>query len=190
MPLGLEAGIGAEVRRLRKLRDLTVTELSAAAGVSIGTLSKIENGTMGASVTTLYALAQALNVPISQLFVETEERRDCSFVKAGTGVEIVRGGTKAGHLYQLLGCALVGAVGVDPYLVTLSNDAVPYSGFRYAGIRFVYMLSGKVVYRHADRTYVLEPNDAMVFDAGARHGPEQLLQTPIQYLSVNIYSRV
>jgi len=40
----LEAEIGAEVRRLRKSFDLTVSELGVASGISTGMLSKIENG--------------------------------------------------------------------------------------------------------------------------------------------------
>jgi transcriptional regulator with XRE-family HTH domain len=51
-------------------------------------LSKIENGSIAPSLATLEALAGALNVPISRLFAETDERRDCSFVKAGAGVRI------------------------------------------------------------------------------------------------------
>ncbi len=101
----LEASIGLEVRRLRKSIDLTVTELGAAAGISAGMLSKIENGSISPSLGTLDALAKALNVPITRLFAETDERQDCSFVKAGAGVRIERRGTKAGHLYDLLGVA-------------------------------------------------------------------------------------
>src|SRR5262245_10777316 len=69
----LESGIGAEVRRLRKSLDLTVTELGVAAGISSGMLSKIENGAISPSLATLDALAKALNVPISRLFAETDE---------------------------------------------------------------------------------------------------------------------
>ena len=185
----LEAGIGTEVRRLRKSLDLTVAELGVAAGISAGMLSKIENGGTSPSLATLDALAKALNVPISRLFAETEERRDCSFVKAGSGVRIERRGTKAGHLYDLLGHSLAGEIGVEPYLITLRKDAVPYTEFRHAGVEFIYMLSGKVRYRHADRTYLLEPKDALFFDAAARHGPEELIETPMQYLSIIIYPR-
>ena len=119
----MEASIGAEVRRLRKSLDLTVAELGLAAGISAGMLSKIENGAISPSLSTLNALAQALNVPISSLFAETEERRDCSFVKAGRGVRIERRGTKAGHLYDLLGHSLRGEIAVEPYLITLAEDA-------------------------------------------------------------------
>jgi transcriptional regulator with XRE-family HTH domain len=185
----LEAGIGVEVRRLRKSLDLTVAELGVAAGISAGMLSKIENGTISPSLATLDALATALNVPISRLFAETDERRDCSFVKAGRGVRIERRGTKSGHKYDLLGHSLAGEVGVEPYLITLEGDAAPYTQFRHAGVEFLYMLSGKVLYRHADRTYLMEPGDALFFDAGARHGPEELVEAPMQYLSIIIYPR-
>jgi transcriptional regulator with XRE-family HTH domain len=188
-PPTLEASIGAEVRRLRKSFDLTVAELGIAAGISAGMLSKIENGAISPSLSTLEALSKALNVPISRLFAETEERRDCSFVKAGSGVRIERRGTKAGHLYDLLGHSLAGEIAVEPYLITLSKNAVPYTNFRHGGVEFIYMLSGKVRYLHSDRSYLMEPGDALFFDAAARHGPEELIDTPMQYLSIIIYPR-
>lgn len=188
-PRSLEAEIGAEVRKLRKALDLTVAELGLAAGISSGMLSKIENGAISPSLATLGALAKALNVPISRLFAETEERRDCSFVKAGQGLRIERRGTKAGHLYDLLGHSLAGEIGVEPFLITLKQDAEPYTNFRHAGVEFLYMLSGRVRYRHADRLYLMEPGDALFFDASARHGPEELIEAPMQYLSIIIYPR-
>ncbi len=51
------------------------------------------------------------------------------------------------------------------------------------------MLSGKVNYRHGDRSYAMEPGDALFFDAAARHGPEKLTKVPTQYLSIIIYPR-
>ena len=185
----LEFEIGAEVRRLRKSFDLTVSELGAASGISTGMLSKIENGSISPSLSTLSSLANALNVPIGSLFRETGEQRDCSFVKSGTGVRIERRGTKAGHLYDLLGHSLGGDVTVEPYLITLKADAEPYIDFRHAGVEFIYMLSGKVRYRHADRSYMLEPGDALFFDAAGRHGPEELIKAPMTYLSIIIYPR-
>jgi transcriptional regulator with XRE-family HTH domain len=188
-PRPVEASIGFEVRRLRKSIDLTVAELGAAAGISAGMLSKIENGSISPSLGTLDALAKALNVPLSRLFAETDERRDCSFVKAGTGVRIERRGTKVGHLYDLLGHSLGGPISVEPYLITLAKGAVPYTHFRHAGVELIYMLSGKVSYLHGDRKYLMEPGDALFFDAAGRHGPEDLIELPMQYLSIIIYPR-
>jgi transcriptional regulator with XRE-family HTH domain len=183
----LERAIGTHIRDLRQRFHLSVAHLAAAASISPGMMSKIENGQISPSLSTLQALAQALNVPITNLFSAFEEKRDCSFVKAGQGVGIERRGTKVGHVYQLLGHALGGDITIEPYLITLKEDAVSYTGFRHAGTELIYMLSGKVVYRHGDQTYPLEPGDALMFDAAAQHGPETLVERPATYLSIIVY---
>lgn len=187
--LNLEASIGRRVRLLRQRLQLTATELAAEAGLSPGMLSKIENGGTSPSLSTLKALARALNVPMTSFFADFEERRDCSYVSAGQGLAIERRGSKSGHRYELLGHSLAGDIVVEPYLITLSEDAEPYALFQHDGVEFIYMLSGKVVYRHADKLYPLEPGDALFFDAGAPHGPEELLERPMTYLSIIIYPR-
>src|SRR5258708_36343871 len=97
-----ERPIGAHIRDLRQRFHLSVAHLAGAASISTGMMSKIENGQISPSLSTLQALAQALNVPITNLFSAFEEKRDCSFVKAGQGVAIERRGSKVGHVYQLL----------------------------------------------------------------------------------------
>jgi transcriptional regulator with XRE-family HTH domain len=188
-PRTLERALGHQIRRLRRERDLSLSDLSAASGVSLGMVSKIENGQISPSLSTVSAVAAALNVPMSSLFAAFEAKRDCSHVRAGQGVTIERRGTKVGHLYELLGAALGGDVVVEPYLITLADEAAPYTGFRHAGIEFIYMLSGEVIYRHADRTYPLAPGDSLLFDSGGVHGPERLVAWPITYLSIIIYPR-
>jgi transcriptional regulator with XRE-family HTH domain len=69
----IEIAIGLEVRSLRKSRSLTIAALSAAAGISTGMLSKVENGAISSSMATLYALATALSVPISRLLARIDD---------------------------------------------------------------------------------------------------------------------
>jgi transcriptional regulator with XRE-family HTH domain len=185
----LEQAIGAQIRLYRKINSLTVAELATAASLSTSMLSKIENGQISPSLGTLQLIASALNLPISLLFAGFEERRDSSYVKAGEGVVIHRRGTKVGHQYELIGHSLFGETVVEPYLITLSSDAAPYTAFQHEGIEFIYMLSGEVVYALGDRSYHLSPGDALLFDSGAPHGPEKLLKTPMTYLSIIIYPR-
>jgi len=187
--LTLEQAIGAQIRGLRRRVELTVQDLAHAAGISAGMMSKIENGQISPSLATLQAVAASLNVPLTQLFATFEEKRDCSYVKAGQGVLIERRGTKVGHQYSLLGHAIGGAVVVEPYLITLREEAVPYIGFRHAGTEFIYMLSGEVLYRHGEETYHLQPGDALLFDSAAPHGPEKLIKKPMTYLSIIVYPR-
>ena len=187
--LQLEVSIGRRVRLLRQRLQLTATELAAEAGLSPGMLSKIENGGTSPSLSTLQALSRALNVPMTSFFADFEERRDCSYVRAGQGVLIERRGTKSGHRYELLGHSLSGDIIVEPYLITLSQDAEPYVLFQHEGVEFLYMLTGKVIYRHADKLYPMSAGDALFFDAGAPHGPEELLERPMTYLSIINYPR-
>lgn len=185
----LERAIGAQVRTLRRSADLSIADLATAADMSPGMLSKIENGAISASLSSLEALSTALAVPITTLFAAHEDRRDCSFVQAGHGVVIERRGTKVGHVYNLLGHSLRGDVVLEPYLITLKEDAVPYTGFQHDGVEFIYMLGGEVTYRHADQEYHLKPGDALMFDSGALHGPERLVSLPATYLSIIVYPR-
>lgn len=188
-PPTLEASIGRKVRKLRQRLEITAADLALESGLSPGMLSKIENGGTSPSLATLQALARALNVPMTSFFADFDETRDCSFVPAGQGVAIERRGTKAGHRYELLGHSLSGDVVVEPFLITLSEDAVPYTQFQHKGCELIYMLTGKVVYRHADKTYLLQPGDTLFFDSAAPHGPEELLVRPMTYLSIIVYLR-
>ena len=58
----LEVAIGREVRAFRRQQETTVADLSAQTGISIGMLSKIENGNTSPSLTTLQTLANAQGV--------------------------------------------------------------------------------------------------------------------------------
>ena len=188
-PRNLERALGAQIRKLRRDGDLSVLDLSAASSISAGMLSKIENGQISPSLATLQSIAKALNVPLSLLFAASEERRDCSFVRAKQGVVIERRGTKVGHVYQLLGHVIGGDVVVEPYMITLKEDAEPFTAFQHAGMEFIYMLTGEVDYRHGDSNYRLRPGDSILFDSGALHGPERLIKLPMTYLSIIVYRR-
>lgn len=186
---GLERALGAKIRDARRELDLSVLDLSSASNISAGMLSKIENGQISPSLSTLQSIASALAIPLSLLFAASEERRDCSFVRDKQGVVIERRGTKVGHVYQLLGHVNGDDVVVEPYLIEIKEEAETYTGFQHAGTEFIYMLTGEVVYRHGNKNYRLRPGDSMLFDSGALHGPELLVKRPMTYLSVIIYPR-
>ncbi|MCB2074538.1 MAG: helix-turn-helix transcriptional regulator [Novosphingobium sp.] len=185
----LEKALGLQIRTLRRQQDLSVADLASAAGISNGMLSKIENGGISPSLTTLQAISGVLQVPLSSLFASFEERQDCSFVPAGQGLTIDRRGTKVGHVYRLLGHVLRGDVAVEPYLIELSEDAAPYTSFRHSGVEFIHMLKGEMTYRHGSKSYALKGGDSLLFDSAAAHGPEELSGKEIAYLSIIIYPR-
>ncbi len=185
----LEQSIGREVRGLREQLGMTISELAKSAEMSGGMLSKIENGSTSPSLSSLLALSRALHVPVASLFKGFEQNREATFVKAGDGLEIERRGTRAGQQYLLLGHAPHDDLTVEPYLITLQDSSDVFPVFQHGGLEFIYMLEGEVVYRHGDRTFTLQPGDSLFFDADAPHGPEEMRELPIRYLSVISYAR-
>ena len=185
----LEVAIGREVRAFRKQKEITVSELSTMTGLSIGMLSKIENGNTSPSLSTLQTLANSLSVPLTSFFRRFEEQRSAVHTKAGEGVELEREGTRAGHQYNLLGHIGANSSGVivEPYLITLSEKSDIFPMFQHGGIETIYMLEGKVNYRHGDDVHALSPGDTFFFDADAPHGPEELVELPARYLSIISY---
>ncbi|MEQ1950199.1 XRE family transcriptional regulator [Mesorhizobium sp. CN2-181] len=185
----LEVAIGREVRALRKKLGITVADLAATASISLGMLSKIENGNTSPSLTTLQALSRALGVPLTAFLRRFEEDRKAVFVKAGEGVDVERRGTRAGHQYRLLGHVggTTSGVVVEPYLITLTENSDVFPTFQHDGMEFLYMLEGEVLYRHGSNLYRMTPGDSLFFDADAPHGPEELTKLPMRYLSIISY---
>ncbi len=185
----LEQAIGRQVKRYRNQLGLTITDMCERTGLSAGMMSKIENGNTSPSLATLRSLSTALNVPVTSLFREFEEQRDATFVKAGQGLAIERQGTRAGHQYQLLGHSVHSEVSVEPYLITLDKDSDVFPIFQHAGIEFLYILEGSMVYRHLNATYTMTRGDSLFFDSDAPHGPEELVDLPVRFLSIITRSR-
>ncbi len=180
----LEQAIGKQVRALRKRLNITVAMLARQADLSTGMLSKIENGQTSPSLSTLTALANALQVPVTSLFRSYEEQRDVTFIKSGEGLSIERRGSGSGHEYKLLGHTIGKPYSIEPYLITISDKSEVFPLFQHAGTELIYMLEGRLTYRHANETYLMEPGDTLFFDAEASHGPDELIDLPCRYLSI------
>ena len=180
----LAEAIGAQIREFRKQLKMTAVEVSKQADLSQGMLSKIERGVTSPSLNTLSAIAGALNVPVTAFFRKYEEQRDCSYVRDGEGLVIERQGSRAGHQYRLLGHNISKRINTEPYLITLTDESEVFPLFQHQGVEFIYLLEGEVVYRHANKTYLLRPGDSLFFDAEAPHGPEELISLPIRMIAV------
>ena len=180
--------IANHVRARRLEIGLNVGQLAERTGISKGMLSKIENSQTSPSLTTLERLAGALDMPVTSLFRGLAEERDAVFVKAGSGPEIVRKGTRAGHTYELLGSLRGPYKRVEPLLVKLDDETEVFPLFQHSGIEVLYMLSGVMEYGYGRQRYKLERGDTLQFEGDIPHGPTQLVKLPIRFLSITIYS--
>jgi DNA-binding NtrC family response regulator len=64
----LHATIGRSIRELRKDRGLTLKQMSRRTNLSVSLLSQIERAESSASVSSLFKVATALDVKITELF--------------------------------------------------------------------------------------------------------------------------
>lgn len=165
-----------------------MADIATLAGISRGMLSKIENGQVSTSLDTLHQIASALGITLCQLFRNFDvPEGDAQHVKAGEGLEVVRRGTKRGHTYHLLAYGQGPEKQIEPFLITMDDAAEVFPTFVHPGIEFIYMLEGKMEYRHGRSTYLLKPGDSLTFQSSVPHGPEKLLKVPIRFLSVINY---
>ncbi|KLN53324.1 DNA-binding transcriptional repressor PuuR [Variovorax paradoxus] len=178
------ARIGAQVRALRLAAEVSGGALAKTSGISASMLSRIERGLVSPSVETLERLANGLGVPASRFFSDQARRTDFCHVRAGHGVLVDRIGAVADYRYELLGHLLSGNLFVEPYLVTLLPGADPYVTFQHPGLKFLYFLSGEVMYRYGAKSVAVRAGDSLLFDATALHGIEAIQTQPVSYLSV------
>lgn len=68
VPPDIGERVGTEIRQLRKARGLTLTDLSAKTGLSIGYLSQVERNLSAPSVKSLHDIGRALGVSVSWFF--------------------------------------------------------------------------------------------------------------------------
>jgi transcriptional regulator with XRE-family HTH domain len=170
------SSLGAELRELRKARDLTLKQLSQLAGISLSHLSAIERGATNPSIDVLYALAEGLDVtpgwffarrngegPLEQAFVvRRQNRRDLNTLY----------GEDAGVLgYQ--DSLLSSSVGGQFYMglaVYAPNSETPVDRIQtHAGETHGLVLEGELEMRIGDETVILYEGDSYSFDARIPH---------------------
>jgi transcriptional regulator with XRE-family HTH domain len=184
----LERYLGNAVRDLRQRHGLTIADVAERAAISRGMLSKIENAQTATSLDTLTRLARALGVSLSTLFRNYDvPDGSAQLVKNGEGMEVVRRGTRRGHTYHLLAYDQGPTKLFEPFLITIDSESATFPVFEHPGTEFLYMLEGRMEYRHGQHTYLLTPGDSLTFRGEVPHGPEKLIECPIHFLATIVY---
>ncbi len=157
--------IGKRLRELRQERNLSMRELARMSGLSANALSTIERSKSSPSVSTLYKLAEALEVPITAFFRTETSQKDVVFIKGSerTRVSFHRG------LWEGLGGEWFSGR-VEPFMLTLESGA--NSGrfsMAHTGHEFVLCLRGLLEYQVENQVFTLEPGDSLLFAARLKH---------------------
>ncbi len=163
---------------------MKVSDLAMAANLSVGMLSKIENGGISPSLTTLQAISRGLAVPITWLVSRFESERTAVFVRSGS--DAAPDFEPASHECKSLGHPDVNANGlrVEPCMITLTCETDVFPVSSHQGMVFLYILQGEIVFRHGAIPYRLTPGDSLFFDAATQHGADELAKLPVRCLSI------
>jgi transcriptional regulator with XRE-family HTH domain len=182
----VEQQVGKRIRAYRAERDVTLAQLAGEVSLTKGQLSKIENGKVSSPVSTLTRVARALGVPIGKLFDEEGGDVHAVLIRASDQKEVVGRGTKEGHSYRALAYGLPFQKAFEPSLMTIDQEITdPEKNiFQHAGHEFLFMLSGTMLYRHGNQTYIMAEGDSLFFDGSHRHGPVGVSHLPVKFLSV------
>lgn len=157
--------VGMRIRSLRKSRRLSIRALAELSGLSVNTLSLVENGKTSPSVNTLQQLAKSLNLPIVAFFENNKPRIQVVYQKAGDRQQIA---FPQGQMARLN--TGIPSTTYEPFVTKLEAGA--HSGdtpVTYPGREFIYCLEGHITYFIADNVYPLAPGDSLIFDARTPH---------------------
>jgi transcriptional regulator with XRE-family HTH domain len=157
--------VGQRLRALRKATNLSIRSLAERSGLSVNTLSLIENGKTSPSVSTLHQLAQSLNVPITSFFEGEQPPKRVVYQKAGERQQIV---FSQGQMEKL--SEGMPRLGSEPFITKLEPQANSGKApIVYAGREFIYCLEGHITYTVDGDLYPLAPGDSLIFDAYMPH---------------------
>ena len=153
------AAVGPRLRTLRQQNATTLAELSAATGISVSTLSRLESGQRRATLELLLPLARAHGVPVDELVGAPETGDPRVHLRPVTryGMTMVPLTRRAG--------------GLQAYkLVIPGADARPMDGQKtHEGYDWLYVLSGRLRLLLGDQDLVLIPGEVAEFDTRVPH---------------------
>ena len=157
--------ISERLRILREERELSIRALGRLSGLSANALSVIERGLSSPSVSTLYKIANALEIPVTAFFEDTPPKNNVVFTKASerNRIPLHRG------LWEGLGGERYEGL-IEPFMITLeSGTSSGRFPMTHTGHEFVLCLRGELIYEVENESYHLESGDSLLFSASLEH---------------------
>jgi transcriptional regulator with XRE-family HTH domain len=164
------AVIAASLRRERRRTGLSLTEVARRAGIAKSTLSQLESGTGNPSLETLWALAVALDTPISRLL--DPPRPQIEVIRAGEGPTLAA--ARASYQATLL-AACPPTARRDLYRITAEPGQARASDPHMPGVvEHVVLSAGRALVGVTGEPVELGPGDYIRYPADVPHVFEAL----------------
>jgi transcriptional regulator with XRE-family HTH domain len=159
--------IGAGIRRFRVEQGLTLKELAERSGVSIATISKIENGKIIGGFKTIYKIARGLGVLVTEIIGLPKTSRRPVVCQYADRVDVHPTG-----LYDYYPQASRTHGELNPYVMLIRTREVPErrDWSIHAGEEVVIVISGAIdLHVEGEDVTSLRAGDSACFDCGRRH---------------------
>lgn len=157
--------VGRNIRSLREQQGYSLRALAERSGLSTNAISLIERGENSPTVSSLHLLARALDVSITDFFLDGHEQ-PVVFVRPADRLRSQANGVTI----ENLGIGLTNQQ-IEPFHVTVAPGSGTWEQrVSHPGEEFVYCLSGELDYRIGDQVYHLANGDSLLFDATFDHG--------------------
>ncbi len=150
------------VRSLREQRELTLAQLSAASGVSVAVISKLERNQQSAELDTIYRLARAFGLSATDLLALAE-----SPLAHRTGEKAYRSGDF--KFRQIRYANVVGLLGSAPAGAKVSRPEIHHDDTEVC-----WVTEGKLRLTLPHEEVLLEAGESIQFDAIQQHTYEAL----------------
>ena len=164
--------VGPRLRGLRTHRNITLTELAAATGISISTLSRLEAGKRRPTLELLLPLSRELRVPIDELIgaPQTEDPRLQLKPVTRNGMILLPLTRRAGSLqaYKLI---------IDPRLRSPEPEQSSHRGYEW-----LYVLDGRLRLILGNNDLTMGPGEAAEFDTRTPHWFGNADNRPVEVL--------
>lgn len=158
--------VGANLRRIRARRGLSLERLAKVSGVSRAMLSQVELGQSVPSINVVWKVARALHVPFSAL-IGTEEPVASHVLKADRAKRLT---SADGSFVSRALFPFEGPRRVEFYELTIEPRGVERAEPHQAGTREnLVVSSGQLHLGVGDARYRLSTGDAILFDADTVH---------------------
>jgi transcriptional regulator with XRE-family HTH domain len=169
---GVLSAVGPRLRRLRQQRETTLSSLSAATGISVSTLSRLESGQRRPTLELLLPLARVYGVPIDELVDAPPTGDPRIHMRA-----VERDGMTMVPLTRRAG-------GVQAYKLIITRRPTAPTLRVHEGYEWMYVLSGRLRLLLGDRDMVLVPGEAAEFDTRLPHWFGSADPGPVEVLSL------
>lgn len=156
--------VGRRLRALRLEAGLSLAEVSARAGISLGALSQIERGVSPLKVRTIWPLAAALGVEAAALLEDEGQGRDIYCVRENSRRDLpVRSDGIAKQLLSPPGAALTGMT------VEIAPGGGTGGAYAHQGHEFGLVLEGEALLVIDATPYRLRAGDSFAFRSTLLH---------------------